>query len=397
MPTHTRPGRIARGIGFVLRVGAAPLALGLRWALHRIPQPVGLPTPRRGVAFSSKAALDEFFLASELVRAPIVPLSERHRLTREIAETLAFLEQRGWLEDPAGYHQEPPGAPQVASAQRRGLLPYRHVRFHSDFAPHADAPGRRRWLSYRGNRTAHAWLLEHPGRPRPWILCVPGYRMGHPVIDFTGFRARWLHRTLGLNVAIPVMPLHGPRRTGRFGGDGFFSGDFVDTLHAQAQAVWDTRRLVTWLREARQAPAIGAYGVSLGGYTAALLSTLEDQLACVIAGIPATDFTRLIRQHAPAPLLRAAASEGLHLGDVQRMLQVVSPLALAPRVPHGRRFLYAALGDRLASVDHAHDLWHHWDRPRAAWYHGSHVSFLWERDVKSLLEEAFAESGLLTA
>ncbi len=397
MPEETGPGRLAQGIELALRSGAAPLVLGLRWAAQKAEAVShrGVPTPRGGFAYSSKRALDEFFLATEIFRAPFVTLRQRRRVVEEIAVALDLYAERGWLDDPASYHLDPAPAANVRSRTRRaGFLEYRHVRFRSGYAPHAGEPGRTRWLGYRDNRTAHAWLLEHPGPARPWLLCIPGYRMGHPLVDFLGFRARWLHRRLGLNLAIPVMPLHGPRRVGRRGGDGFFSGDFVDTVHAQAQAVWDVRRLAFWLRETRDVPSMGAYGVSLGGYTAALLASLESRLDCVIVGIPATDFARLIRQHAPRLLLRAAESEGLRIDDVERLLRVVSPLALAPQLPLERRFVYGAVGDQLTSPDHTHDLWHHWERPRVAWYHGSHVSFLWEPAVKGLLEEAFRSSGL---
>jgi hypothetical protein len=215
------------------------------------------------------------------------------------------------------------------------------------------------------------------------------------LIDFTGFRARWLHQTLGVNVAIPVMPLHGPRRVGRRGGDGFLSGDFVDTVHAQAQAVWDVRRLIGWLR-AQGAPGVGVYGVSLGGYTAALVASLESKLDCVIAGIPASNFVQLARAHAPALLVRAAERAGFCLDRIERLLRVVSPLALEPKVPHARRFLYAGLADRLASPDQASDLWRHWGQPRMLWYHGSHVSFVWEPEIQPLIAEALATSGLST-
>ena len=108
--------------------------------------------------------------------------------------------------------------------------------------------------------------------------------MGRVSVDFTGFRVRWLHRELGLNVAIPVMPLHGPRSQGRRGGDGFLSGNFVDTVHAQTQAAWDVRRLIDWLRSFG-APAVGIHGVSLGGYTAALVASLDPKLDCAVVGI----------------------------------------------------------------------------------------------------------------
>jgi len=54
-------------------------------------------------------------------------------------------------------------------------------------------------------------------------------------------------------------------------------GDVVLTLGA-GDITRVGPELVRWLR-ASGAPALGLYGVSLGGYTAALLAALEDQLA----------------------------------------------------------------------------------------------------------------------
>jgi hypothetical protein len=218
--------------------------------------------------------------------------------------------------------------------------------------------------------------------------------MGHPAVDFTGFQARWLHRELGLNVAIPVLPFHGPRRTGRRGGDGFLSGDFLDTVHAKAQAVWDLRRLVSWLRR-EGAPCVGLYGVSLGSYTAALVAALEADLDCVIAGIPASDFLGIARWNAPAGFVRAAGLLGFRWAEIEELLRVVSPLAIPSRVPRQRLFLYAGLWDRLAPPEQARRLWNHWGRPRLAWYEGSHVSFLVERDVTKLVLSALRSTGFL--
>jgi hypothetical protein len=383
-------------MGLVLRSGAAPVMLGVRWVRRRTGSPHhGLPALRRGLAVSSKVALDEIFFASELVSASIVPREVRHRLASEVDEAVALFRARGWLDEPASYHLSPPPL-EVASIQeeRSAALPYRHLQYDSGYEPHPGEPGRDRWLNYEPNRTAHAWLLKHPGRMRPWLVCVPGYRMGHPMVDFMAFRVRWLHQTLGVNVAVPLLPLHGPRRTGRRGGDGFLSGDFIDTLHAQTQAVWDIRRLVGWLRELG-APAIGVHGVSLGGYTAALLASLDPHLDCAIAGIPAADFLRLLRAHAPEFLLKVVTLAGFPLDDAELMLRVVSPLALEPRVPQERRYLYAGLADHLAPPDHARDLWLHWGSPRVAWYHGGHASFAWEKDVGVFVADALRESGML--
>jgi hypothetical protein len=389
--------RLAQGLELALRSGAAPLLLGARLA-GRVGAPAdpALPARKSGLSIASKIVLDEIFFASELASASFVARRDHGRVVAETEDALAYYEHRGWLDDPSGFHVTPPPLAAVSLARvSRPWLPYLHLRAASDYEPHPGEPGRQRWLGYAPTRTVHAWLLRHDGRPRPWLVCIPGYRMGHPLVDFTGFRARWLHQALGVNVAVPVLPLHGPRRVGRRGGDGFFSGDFVDTVHAQAQAVWDVRRLIGWLRE-QEAPAVGVYGVSLGGYTAALVASIEERLDCVIAGIPATDFVRLARAHAPALIVRAAERAGFSFDRIERLLRVVSPLALAPKVAHERRFLYAGLADRLAAPEQARELWRHWGEPHTLWYHGSHVSFIWEPEIQTLLSEALTRSGLAT-
>jgi len=359
-------------------------------------RPSDAPSIRWDLRLASKAALDEFFFATEIASATFLSLRDRRRVVREIGIAARLYERKGWLREPARFHRRPPLVEKVTIDEHRSPFgPFQHLRFESGYQPHQGEPGRRRFLEYKANRTAHAWTMRHSGPNRSWIVCVPGYRMGHPAVDFTGFRARWLYRDLGLNVAIPVMPLHGPRRVGRRGGDGYLSGDFLDTIHAQTQAVWDIRRLIAWLR-AEGAPRVGVQGVSLGGYTAALLASLEESLDCVIAGIPAVDLLRLIRSHAPAILLRIAEAVGIRFDRIEQLLRVISPLAHTPRVPLPRRYLYAGVADRLAPPDHALDLWHHWDRPRFEWYHGGHVSFLWERNVRDLVEEALTTSGLAT-
>src|SRR5574341_1062349 len=94
-----------------------------------------------------------------------------------------------------------------------------------------------------------------------------------------------------------MLPFHGPRKLGAVSGIGMFGSDFLDSAHALAQAIWDVRRLIGWIR-AQGGSEISCYGLSLGGYSAALLASLAPELKTVIAGIPAADFPRLVWQHA---------------------------------------------------------------------------------------------------
>jgi dienelactone hydrolase len=186
---------------------------------------------------------------------------------------------------------------------------------------------------------------------------------------------------------VPVLPLHGPRTKGRRSGDGYLAGEVLDTIHAQAQAMWDLRRMLAWLR-AEGATSIGVYGLSLGGYNAALLAGLEPGLACVVAGIPACDFTRLYFRHGPTVQLLEAALHGIEEHHMDEIMRVISPYSLAPRLPRERRYIFAAIADRLVPADQVRDLWRHWERPRIEWYQGAHITFGRHPQVRALIDDA---------
>ena len=154
-----------------------------------------------------------------------------------------------------------------------GSLAYEHLSFESEYEPHPDEPGRQRWLSYTPNRTAHAWVVRHPGPPRPWLVLNHGFQLGFPLFDFALFAPRFYAEKLGLNLVYPVLPFHGKRKVGRRSGHGLLTGDVLDAVHAEAQAMWDIRRLLAWVR-AQGEPLVGVMGLSLGGYNTALLAAL---------------------------------------------------------------------------------------------------------------------------
>jgi hypothetical protein len=388
---------VEAGVGMAVRAAVLPGVMGMRWAGRALAQQRDeMPAPERSAKLALKVILDELFFASEAASGALaIGPREWRRVRREVETAHALYERRGWLSDPVAYHHTPPPLREASERDvKLAHINFSQLSFESGYAPALETPGRQRFLGYEANRSAHAWLLRHPGPQRPWVVCIPGYRMGRPAVDFAGFRAKWLHRNLGLNVAIYVMPFHGPRTVGRRGGDGYLSGDFLDTIHAQAQAVWDLRRLLGWLRR-QGAPAIGTYGVSLGGYTAALLTALEPDIQRVVLGIPAACFVDLARVNVPDGLMRAAEWLGFPLAQIKEILRVVSPLAMPPQIAHARRFIYAGTADRLAPPHHAFDLWHHWEKPRVLWYQGSHVSFLMEPSVQALLREALDARAML--
>ena len=353
-----------------------------------------VPEPEPSIGLAAQVAIDDAILASLSIRTTLN--IEPEEVVTEIREAHALFSSRGWLESPREYHPAPPDLVDPStSVDKAWGIEFEHLRWTSDYEPHAGEPGRDRWLDYTPNRAAHAWVLRHPTQARPWLICVPGYEMGFPRFDFAGFQVWKLIEDLGLNVAIPVLPFHGPRRISFFSGTGFLAGNFLDTIHAEAQAMWDIRRLHGWIRRQYDGP-VGVYGLSLGGYNASLFSCLVDDLACVVAGIPATDFTRLTWRHAPAIELRYAERHGMLHDEIAEVLRVVSPLAMPSQVAKEHRHIFAGIADRLVPPDQPRDLWRHWDRPQIAWYMGGHLTFRAHPEMRAVLPDALRAAGMLT-
>lgn len=373
--------------------GAAFLAAGML-ALRETESVAGVPEPVPALGLSAETAGDDAMLALFDIALPKPSSEEAERHVRELAEAEERFTARGWLEKPESFHATPPPFTAVASRKARAArVDFEHLSCPSGYEPHPDEPGRERWLGRAGLHTAHAWQLRHADPGRPWLVCIHGYRMGHPWIDLSAFRAERLHNRLGLNVLLPVLPLHGPRRIGPLSGDGFFGADVLDMVHAEAQAMWDLRRWLGWLR-AQGATRIGVYGLSLGGYNAALLAGLEEDLACVVAGIPATDLAALVWMHGPEHILHIAERRGLERARVERVLRVVSPLALAPRVAKERRFVFGGNADQLVPAAQVQALVRHWEQPTTTWFTGAHLSFGLHEAVTRQLAEAFRAGGL---
>lgn len=349
------------------------------------------PEPRPTLALGAQVAIDEAVLGL-MMRPSKFPTTEDYvRVGREVAEAAELYEREGWLDAPGEYHRAPPPLAdgEVHRRRRRWLGgPYEHLSWESGFEPRPEEPGAERWAAHDRPRTAHAhaWLHDDD---RPWLLCLHGFGMGFVPADHRAFRIEHLHHELGLNVVAPVMPLHGRRRQADV--PDLLSYDLMGTVHGLTHAVWDLRRLIGWIRARTQAP-VGFYGISLGGYTGGLLATVED-LDLAVAGIPAVDFPGLFRHHAPNRVERAATHEGVLGPAATAAHRVISPLAGPIRVPQGRRFIYAGLGDRMVPPPQPRRLWQHWGEPEVAWYPGNHIGFMWSAKVRQFVSESIVGSG----
>ena len=96
-----------------------------------------------------------------------------------------------------------------------------------------------------------------------------------------------------------------------------------------------------------------------------------------------------------APLeLRTVEHHGMQQVIAQEVLQVVSPLALAPKVAKEHRAIFGGVADRLVPPDQVHDLWEHWGRCQIHWYQGAHMTFMADPKVERLIGKTLRDAGL---
>lgn len=339
------------------------------------------PAPRSNwagrVALAPRVALDEVVLAVIRNRQSKTPpeLAARQCETEmETASTL-FAEQ-GWLVNPAAYHRQPPLLRDMDLTRLRTRSwpqGYETVTFSSGFRPRGIEPGAKGRARTKHNDTVLVRLLRHR-KPAPWVVCLHGFGMGASRFDLTVLWATTLHRKRGFNVAVPVLPLHGPRRSPDDGQ--LLSLDLVATLHGISQAVWDVRRLVSWIRETSRMP-VGVYGLSLGGYLSALLAGIRAARRC------GRGYS--VCRRAPvdgAPWSAPSYLETLRAEATRKVFSVVSPLAMTPLLPPDRCAILAARGDRLIPGDQPVALRHGWRCCDIHWHKGGHVGFVWSRQAR---------------
>ncbi len=344
----------------------------------------------------AEAALDRSFSLGMNWLTRLPPRAELRRARDEAAAMAAFMTDGGYRDDPATYHHTPAPPDPVRRRPARAWLGTRPTRyealaFESGYQPHPGEPGGDRWRAHPRNHTLRAQLFEHAGEPRPWLVCVHGFGMGTALPNFAVFQPDRLHRERGWNVVLPSLPLHGRRGVGRMSGGEVLAPDYLRLVHLFAQGVWDVRRLLAWIR-ARGGTQIALYGLSLGAYVSGIVCSLEDDLAGVIAGIPAVDFPSLARDHEPRQLRRRYGADArIDWAHVRRATHAVSPLALAPRVPPERRFIFAGTADRVSRPDQARALWRHWDRCAIHWFAGGHVAAQWNPTIAPFVDGALEQ------
>jgi len=247
-----------------------------------------------------------------------------------------------------------------------------------------------RYLRHEQNRTAAARLFLHGDRPRPAVLLLHGYRAGQWALEARVWPVEWLFAR-GLDVVLPVLPFHAVRAPS-LGAPLFPGSDPRVTNEGFRQAVLDLRTLARHLRD-RGATDVGVMGMSLGGYTASLLATVEPRLSFAVPMIPLASMAHMARslgRFTGSALEQRAQFEALDAAH-----RAVSPLARAPLLDAGRVLVLAAEGDRITPLDHARWLAAHFGAPLHL-FEGGHILQFGRGEAFRAVGRLLGKLGLLS-
>ena len=348
----------------------------------------GLPprsalSPRQRVVVEASAISDlalRTAIASVLsatVAPAVIATSVRSGSERD---TLRFYAELGAERDPAKSFPARSELPRVSSRPANRLAEWvahgtvDNISFPSSFRAINPAM-RERWSRWGSNNVVHAQHWRHNDGPHPTLCVIHGFMGSSYLANGRFFTLPYYFRS-GYDVLMYTLPFHGPRaeKCSPFSGYGYFSSGLSGFAEAMAQAVHDFRSIIDYLRHTG-VERIALTGISLGGYTTALVASVEDRLEAVVPNCPVVTPARMFDEWFPANKLMGL---GLRLAKISRAelsaaLSYHSPLNYRPLVPKDRRMIITGLGDRMAPPGQAQMLWEHWDRCALHWFPGNHV------------------------
>ncbi|HEU4731615.1 MAG TPA: hypothetical protein VFT22_27155 [Kofleriaceae bacterium] len=272
--------------------------------------------------------------------------------------------------------------------------------YPSDYEPFLPS-ARELHLRATENLTAHArWWTSDRGRPT--LVLLHGWAGGQHWLTERAFAVDyWLRH--GYDVAAFVLPFHGARapRVGALGplrsGALFPSSNPLRTNEGFGQAIFDLRSLSRFLR-GRGAPAVGALGMSLGGYTTALWASIAGAsdaggIDFAVAMIPAVSMAHLMWRHGAHSAERAQAIKGgITVDLLADAFAVHAPTTRPARLAADRLFVIGGRGDQITPPEQAEALAAHWGVD-VRWFDGGHLAQLGRGDALREVRRALGRFG----
>ena len=244
------------------------------------------------------------------------------------------------------------------------------------------------YRSHRDNQTALLRTLDLRIKGRPMAILVNGFSSGHHLMERVAWPIREFHRQ-GISVSLFALPFHGPR--GHAFPPEWPQQDTAFTIEGFRQAIWDLQTAIRAMREAG-ASHVGVVGMSLGGYTAALLGTVTSDVDFMLSYIPIASIPDVMNDNDLVP----------GSGDLQRTLYEgyreqlvpITPVCREPTLEPKRVAIISGEFDRLATVQHGARLAEHFGTELVKFPGGHIVQNQRARAFRKALE-GFQDAGVL--
>jgi surfactin synthase thioesterase subunit len=191
------------------------------------------------------------------------------------------------------------------------------------------------------------------------------------------------------------MPFHWLRKPSkaRFSGELHPSPNLMRTNEAFIQKVRELRSAIDFIKRYNEAP-LGMMGSSLGGYTTALLASVDERLDYAVPVMPMGSLAELFWDQGEGDSFRQDVEQmGMTRERFVEAWSLHSPLSYEPKTPWKGRMLVTATGDGLVTDDHTGPLWHHWGRPRHHRFAGGHILQVYSSDYHRAVGRLLVELG----
>lgn len=255
------------------------------------------------------------------------------------------------------------------------------LRFASPFVPlnPAAAPA---FARMRRSAVSHAEHWCHGDRPRSTLIVVHGFGADMPWLNAHALSLAALYHA-GHDILFFTFPHHGPRAESflPFNGYGVFGNGLLHFNEVTLLAIHDLRVFIDHLR-ARGAERIGVAGISLGGYTAALLASVDARLDYCIPVVPAVSPIDAFMDWQPTGMLLSSLmrSQGVGLTEMRGLVAVHNPLSYSSPMAGERVLIIGGAGDRVTEPHHVQLLHRHWPGSTMHWFAGNHLLHFGRRE-----------------
>ncbi len=251
-----------------------------------------------------------------------------------------------------------------------------------------------KYMRIEPNRIAHARWYRHLGtEPRPTVVILHGYMAGEYAIEERMWPVQRLFAR-GCDVVLSVLPFHGLRRSPRRGylPPAFPSADPRFTIEGLRQLVFDHTALFDYLTR-QGTPSLGVMGISLGGYGASLLATLDERIKCGVFFIPLSAIELFAHQNGR---FTGSLEEQLMQREAMRLAHIpVSPLARSPMIRGEQVVILSGEADAVTGAAHSQPLSEHFATPLHHFYGGHLLQFGSGRVFEAQMWPMLAREGFL--